>query len=51
MPSAEPRVTVRLGDGGKVSLLLRFPCLASQRTRTEQGLLANYMKKLKEAKV
>lgn len=51
MPSAEPRVTVRLGDGGKVTLLLRFPCVASQRTRTEQDIITHYLRKLKEAKV
>lgn len=44
MPSADPRVTVRLGDAGKVTLLLRFPCLANQRTRTEQDILARYLK-------
>jgi len=44
MPSADPRITVRLGDGGKVTLLLRFPCLINQRTRTEQDILARYLK-------
>lgn len=44
MPSADPRVTVRLGDAGKVTLLLRFPCLANQRTRTEQDILARYLR-------
>lgn len=44
MPSADPRVTVRLGDAGKVTLLLRFPCLINQRTRTEQDILARYLK-------
>jgi len=44
MPSADPRVTVRLGDAGKVTLLLRFPCLTNQRTRTEQDILARYLK-------
>ncbi len=43
MPSAEPRVSVRLGEGGKTTLLLRFPCPASQRTRTEQELLLKYL--------
>ena len=43
MPSAEPRVSIRLGDGGKATLLLRFPCPASQRTRTEQELLSKYL--------
>jgi small-conductance mechanosensitive channel len=43
MPSAEPRVSIRLGDGGKITLLLRFPCPASQRTRTEQELLTKYL--------
>src|SRR5579859_1557981 len=42
MPSAEPRVSIRLGDGGKATLLLRFPCPAGQRTRTEQELLTRY---------
>jgi small-conductance mechanosensitive channel len=44
MPSAEPRVTMRLGDAGKVTLLLRFPCPTNQRTRTEQELLRRYLK-------
>ncbi len=44
MPSADPRVTVRLGDAGKLTLLLRFPCLTNQRTRTEQDILARYLK-------
>ncbi len=43
MPSAEPRVSVRLGENGKTTLLLRFPCPASQRTRTEQELLLKYL--------
>ena len=43
MPSADPRVTVRLGDAGKVTLLLRFPCIINQRTRTEQDILARYL--------
>jgi small-conductance mechanosensitive channel len=47
MPSAEPRVTLRLGDGGKASLLLRFPCRTSQRTKTEQDILAKYLACLK----
>ena len=44
MPSADPRVTVRLGDAGKVTLLLRFPCVINQRTRTEQDILTRYLK-------
>ena len=44
MPSADPRVTVRLGDAGKVTLLLRFPCIANQRTRIEQDILTRYLK-------
>lgn len=43
MPAPEPRVTVRLADAGKVNLLLRFPCPISQRTRTEQEILARYL--------
>ncbi|HEX4984540.1 MAG TPA: mechanosensitive ion channel domain-containing protein [Burkholderiales bacterium] len=49
MPSAEPRVSMRLGDGGKVTLLLRFPCPSNQRTRTEQELLAKYLAALRSA--
>ena len=48
MPSAEPRVTVRLGDGGKATLLLRFPCRTSQRTRIEQELISKYLAGLKD---
>ena len=47
MPSAEPRVTVRLGDGGKITLLLRFPCRTNQRTKTEQEVIAKYLAGLK----
>jgi small-conductance mechanosensitive channel len=43
MPSAEPRVTVRLNDAGKVILILRYPCPADQRTRTEQEMLNRYL--------
>jgi small-conductance mechanosensitive channel len=43
MPSAEPRVTVRLMDAGKVTLVLRYPCRADQRTRTEQEIITRYM--------
>jgi small-conductance mechanosensitive channel len=49
MPSADPRVTVRLGDGGKTSLLLRFPCRTDQRTKTEQEVIARYLDNLKKA--
>ncbi|HXF17993.1 MAG TPA: mechanosensitive ion channel domain-containing protein [Burkholderiales bacterium] len=49
MPSAEPRVSIRLGDGGKTTLLLRFPCPASQRTRTEQELLTRYLAGMRSA--
>jgi small-conductance mechanosensitive channel len=51
MPSAEPRVTIRLVDGGKVSLVLRYPCPANQRTRTEQEILARYLTRIKHAAV
>jgi small-conductance mechanosensitive channel len=44
MPSAEPRVTVRLVEAGKILLILRYPCPADQRTRTEQEILARYLK-------
>ncbi|HEX7810861.1 MAG TPA: mechanosensitive ion channel domain-containing protein [Burkholderiales bacterium] len=47
MPSAEPRVTIRLGEGGKAALLLRFPCRTNQRTRTEQEVIAKYLAALK----
>ena len=43
MPSAEPRVTVKLGEAGKAVLTLRFPCLAEQRTRIEQEILNRYL--------
>ncbi|HVY07742.1 MAG TPA: mechanosensitive ion channel domain-containing protein [Burkholderiales bacterium] len=50
MPSAEPRVSIRLGDGSKTTLLLRFPCPASQRTRTEQDLLTKYLAAMRASK-
>ena len=43
MPSAEPRVTVKLGEAGKVDLTLRFPCLAEQRTHIEQEIINRYL--------
>jgi small-conductance mechanosensitive channel len=43
MPSAEPRVTLRLVEANKVHLVLRYPCPAKQRTRTEQAILARYL--------
>lgn len=43
MPSAEPRVTIKLTDAGKISLTLRFPCLAEQRTNTEQKIINGYL--------
>jgi small-conductance mechanosensitive channel len=43
MPSAEPRVTLRLVDANKINLVLRYPCPAKQRTRTEQAILATYL--------
>lgn len=46
MPTAEPRVTVRLTDAGKATLLLRYPCPADERTRVEQEILLRYLKTL-----
>jgi small-conductance mechanosensitive channel len=46
MPSADPRVTLRLVDANKVHLILRYPCPANQRTRTEQAILAQYLAKV-----
>jgi small-conductance mechanosensitive channel len=43
MPSADPRVTLRLVDANQVNLVLRYPCPAKQRTRTEQAILARYL--------
>jgi small-conductance mechanosensitive channel len=43
MPSAEPRVTVRLPDAGKIVLALRYPCPGNSRTRTEQDILLAYL--------
>ena len=43
MPSAEPSVTTKLTDGGKINLTLRYPCLAEQRTNTEQKILHRYL--------
>jgi small-conductance mechanosensitive channel len=43
MPSAEPRVTVRLPEAGRVVLALRYPCPADRRTRTEQDILLAYL--------
>jgi small-conductance mechanosensitive channel len=49
MPSAEPRVNVKLAEGGKVELTLRFPCLAEQRTRIEQDIVNRYLAARREA--
>ncbi len=43
MPSAEPRVMVKLTGPEKVELTLRFPCLAEQRTRIEQDIVDRYL--------
>lgn len=43
LPSADPRVTIRLIDADKVNLVLRYPCPAQQRTRTEQDILTRYL--------
>ena len=43
MPTAQPRVTTKLGDAGKVELTLRYPCLAEQRTRIEQDIINLYL--------
>jgi small-conductance mechanosensitive channel len=43
LPSAEPRVTLRLIDAGRVTLMLRYPCPSDQRTRTEQEILSRYL--------
>ncbi len=43
MPSAEPRVTLRLVDANRINLVLRYPCPANQRTRTEQEILKRYL--------
>ena len=43
MPSAEPRVTLRLTDAASVMLILRYPCPATRRTRTEQEIIARYL--------
>jgi small-conductance mechanosensitive channel len=50
MPSAEPRVTVRLPDAGKVVLALRYPCPADRRTRTEQEIVLGYLAALAASK-
>lgn len=43
MPSAAPRVTVKLSEAGKIDLTLRFPCLAEYRSGTEQDILNRYL--------
>jgi len=43
MPSAEPRVTTSLTAAGTFNLTLRYPCLAEQRTNTEQAILHRYL--------
>jgi small-conductance mechanosensitive channel len=43
MPSAEPRVSLRLMENGSVTLLLRYPCPSARRTRTEQEILERYL--------
>lgn len=48
MPSAEPRVTIKLIDAGKIELTLRFPCLAEQRTRIEQDIVNRYLASRRE---
>jgi len=43
MPSADPRVTIRLPDAGKIVLALRYPCPGNSRTRTEQDIVLAYL--------
>jgi small-conductance mechanosensitive channel len=50
MPSAEPRVTVRMVDAGKTTLVLRYPCPADQRTRTEQNIITRYLAAQRQTK-
>jgi hypothetical protein len=50
LPSAEPRVTLRVVDADHVTLVLRFPCPGNQRTRTEQEILARYLAGMSEEK-
>jgi small-conductance mechanosensitive channel len=51
MPSAVPRVTIRLTDPGKVTLTLRYPCPSGRRTRTEQEILRRYLSAMIEKKI
>ncbi|MFN0317662.1 MAG: mechanosensitive ion channel domain-containing protein [Burkholderiales bacterium] len=48
MPSAEPRVIIRMVDAGKVTLTLRYPCPSGRRTRTEQEILSRYLSAVTE---
>ena len=48
MPSAEPRVIIRMAEAGKVSLTLRYPCPSGRRTRTEQEILSRYLSAVTE---
>jgi small-conductance mechanosensitive channel len=48
LPSAEPRVTMRIVDANKVNLVLRYPCPANQRTHTEQEIVTRYLAALRK---
>jgi small-conductance mechanosensitive channel len=48
LPSAEPRVTLRLEGSGALTLVLRYPCPTEQRTRTEQEILTRYLSASRE---
>ncbi len=48
LPSAEPRVTMRIVDANKVNLVLRYPCPANQRTHTEQEIVSRYLAALRK---
>ena len=50
LPSAEPRVTLRVVEANQVTLVLRFPCPGDQRTRTEQEILTRYLTGISEEK-
>ena len=42
-PSPEPRITIQLGEPGKVQLVLRFPAPDRGRSRIEQAILRRYL--------
>lgn len=50
LPSVKPRVLIVPKDSKNLCLLLRYPCLSSEKVSSEQKILTDYFVKAKELK-